>query len=167
MMSYPPLRVKKLFPDAQLPVRGSVYASGMDVFAYKFDRIYTRHGVLQGLPVEEMTQYILQVHDRILISTGLSVAIDPGYEIQVRPRSGNALKKGLTVLNTPGTIDADYRGTVGIILINLGHEHQVIDLGERIAQLVVAPVCLSEVIEVTDLDETTRGTGGFGSTGTV
>ena len=102
---------------------------------------------------------------RRLIPTGLYIALPPGYEAQVRPRSGLALKRGLTVLNAPGTIDADYRGEVGVLLINLSQEQQTISDGERVAQLVVAPVVQTVWQEVNDLDETTRGAGGFGHTG--
>jgi len=100
-----------------------------------------------------------------LIPTGLSMAIPQGYEVQIRPRSGLAAKHGVTVLNTPGTIDADYRGEVKIILINLGSEDFVISRGERIAQAVVAEVPRVEYIEVDELDSTDRGEGGFGHTG--
>lgn len=102
---------------------------------------------------------------RRLIPTGLYIALPPGYEAQVRPRSGLALKRGLTVLNAPGTIDADYRGEVGVLLINLSQEQQTISDGERVAQLVIAPVVQAAWQEVNDLDETARGTGGFGHTG--
>ena len=103
--------------------------------------------------------------ERGLISTGLYMALPPGYEAQVRPRSGLALKRGLTVLNAPGTIDADYRGEVGVILINLSQEPQTISDGERVAQLIIAPVSQITWKEASDLDETDRGAGGFGHTG--
>lgn len=103
--------------------------------------------------------------ERGLISTGLYMALPPGYEAQVRPRSGLALKRGLTVLNAPGTIDADYRGEVGVILINLSQEPQTISDGERVAQMVIAPVSQIAWKETSDLDETDRGAGGFGHTG--
>ena len=102
---------------------------------------------------------------RGLVPTGLRVAVPDGFEIQVRPRSGLALKKGLTVANAPGTIDSDYRGPVGVILVNLGQEPVTIGHGERIAQLVVAPVVQARFHLVERLDETQRGAGGFGSTG--
>jgi len=107
----------------------------------------------------------LQPGARALVPTGLKMALDHGYEAQVRPRSGLALKHGITCLNSPGTIDADYRGEVGVILINHGHEPFVIRRGERIAQMVIAAVAQATVAEVTSLDDTVRGTGGFGSTG--
>ena len=102
---------------------------------------------------------------RAMIPTGLFFAIPEGYEVQVRPRSGLAAKNGVTVLNTPGTIDSDYRGEVKVILINLGYEDFVVKNGERIAQIVVAPVTIGSFEQVTALDETERGAGGFGSTG--
>ena len=102
---------------------------------------------------------------RAMVPTGLSFAIPLGYEVQIRPRSGLAAKHGLTCLNTPGTIDSDYRGEVKVILINLGDTDFVIERGERIAQMVLAPVTRAAWEEVVILDETSRGTGGFGSTG--
>jgi dUTP pyrophosphatase len=107
----------------------------------------------------------LQPGARALVPTGLKMALEPGWEAQVRPRSGLALKHGVTCLNTPGTIDSDYRGEVGVILVNLGQEPFVIRRGERIAQMVIAPVAQVTVKEVETLDETERGAGGFGSTG--
>ena len=108
----------------------------------------------------------LQPGERTLIPTGLSLALPDGYEAQVRPRSGLALKHGITVLNSPGTVDADYRGDVGVILINLGHEPFEIAPGDRIAQLVVAAYAQVEWSLVETLPETERGSGGFGHTGT-
>ena len=102
---------------------------------------------------------------RAMAPTGLTMAVPEGYEAQVRPRSGLAAKAGITCLNTPGTIDSDYRGEVKVILINLGAEDFTIRRGDRIAQLVIAPVVQAEWHEVADLDETSRGAGGFGSTG--
>ena len=107
----------------------------------------------------------LQPGQRALVPTGLKIALEPGYEAQVRPRSGLALKHGLTCLNAPGTIDSDYRGEVGVILINHGQEPFVIRRGERIAQMVIARHEQAEMFEVAALDETARGAGGFGSTG--
>ncbi|SHI93642.1 dUTP diphosphatase [Aquimarina spongiae] len=103
--------------------------------------------------------------DRAIIKTGLFIELPVGYEAQVRPRSGLAAKKGITVLNAPGTIDADYRGEIGVILVNLSHSNFTIENGERIAQLVIAKHERAEWIEVTELSETSRGEGGFGSTG--
>ena len=108
---------------------------------------------------------ILKTLERALIKTGLFLEIPEGYECQVRPRSGLAFKKGITVLNSPGTIDADYRGEVGVILVNLSSEPYTVEHGERIAQLVFAKVKQAKWIEVEKLSETERGVGGFGSTG--
>jgi len=119
--------------------------------------------VLAALPENEAV--ILKPLERHLIPTGLIVSIPPGYEIQVRPRSGLAIQQGLTALNTPGTIDSDYRGEIRIILINLGHENAVIKRGMRIAQLVLAPVRKIQWVEAQELDVTNRDSGGFGSTG--
>ncbi len=103
--------------------------------------------------------------ERKLIPTGLRIALPEGYEAQVRPRSGLALKKGITVLNTPGTVDADYRGEVGVILINLSQEDFVVEDGERIAQMIIARHEQAELVEVSVLSETERGAGGFGHSG--
>ena len=108
---------------------------------------------------------ILKPLERKLIPTGLHIALPAGFEAQVRPRSGLALKKGSTVLNTPGTIDADYRGEIGVVLINLSQEEFVVNDGERIAQMVIARHEKAEFIEVEVLDETERGEGGYGHTG--
>lgn len=103
--------------------------------------------------------------ERVLVPTGVHIALPVGYEAQVRPRSGLAIKKGITVLNTPGTIDADYRGEIKVILVNLSNKAWTCNDGERIAQLVVAPHETVDLIEVDTLDDTGRGTGGFGHTG--
>lgn len=103
--------------------------------------------------------------DRAVVKTGLFLELPLGFEAQVRPRSGLAAKKGITVLNAPGTIDADYRGEVGVILVNLSNENFTVENGERIAQLIIARHERAEWIEVTELSDTVRGTGGFGSTG--
>jgi len=108
---------------------------------------------------------LLDPGGRTLIPTGLYIEIPAGYEAQVRPRSGLALNRGLTVLNAPGTIDADYRGELGVILVNLSQEVQIVEPGERIAQLLFAPVTRGQLVEVDILNETERGRGGFGSTG--
>jgi dUTP pyrophosphatase len=130
-----------------LPEYGTALSAGMDV----------RANLSEGL--------ILQPMERKLIPTGLILEIPAGYECQVRPRSGLALKKGLTVLNSPGTIDADYRGEVGVILINLSNEAVTIEPSERIAQLIFSPVIQVFLNETKELSETDRGSGGFGSTG--
>ena len=104
--------------------------------------------------------------EKALVSTGFSLSIPIGYEVQIRPRSGLAAKNNITVLNTPGTIDADYRGEIKVILINLGNEKFIIENGDRIAQMVVCPVIQAELEATTELHNTERGSGGFGSTGT-
>lgn len=111
------------------------------------------------------TPVVLRPLERVLVPTGLFMALPEGYEAQVRPRSGLALKRGITVLNTPGTIDADYRGEIGVILVNLSQEDFVVNDGERIAQLVVARYEQASLVAVEALDETVRGEGGFGHSG--
>ncbi|MEO6224964.1 MAG: dUTP diphosphatase [Sphingomicrobium sp.] len=118
-----------------------------------------------GLDVVAAEDLILAPGQRHAVATGFAIAIPPGYEVQVRPRSGLALKHGITCLNTPGTIDEDYRGEVKVILANLGGEPFAVKRGERIAQLVPAPVLKAGFREVDELSETGRGAGGFGSTG--
>lgn len=110
-------------------------------------------------------EVVLEPGDRALIPTGLSIGLPTGFEAQVRPRSGLALKHGVTVLNSPGTIDADYRGEVGVILINLGREPFTVHRGERVAQMVIAPVARAALAETASLAASERGSGGFGSTG--
>ena len=118
-----------------------------------------------GMDVVAAEDSVLPPGGRAAIATGFALAIPPGYEVQVRPRSGLALKHGITCLNTPGTIDSDYRGEVKVILANLGQEPFAISRGDRIAQLVPAPVQRALLDEVDALDDTSRGSGGFGSTG--
>tara|TARA_R110002020_G_scaffold399971_1_gene609829 strand:- start:62313 stop:62768 length:456 start_codon:yes stop_codon:yes gene_type:complete len=137
------------FEGLNLPAYETAGSAGMDV----------RAAVPEGEPM------VLAPGARAMVPTGLSVAIPEGYEIQVRPRSGLAAKHGLTCLNTPGTIDSDYRGEIKVILINLGAEPFTIARGERIAQLVLAPVTQLAWAETDSLDATSRGAGGFGSTG--
>jgi dUTP pyrophosphatase len=115
--------------------------------------------------VPEAAALTLQPGARALVPTGLTIGLPLGYEAQVRPRSGLALKHGVTCLNSPGTIDSDYRGEIGVILINHGQEPFLIKRGERIAQMIISPVVQSSWTEVETLDETARGAGGFGSTG--
>ncbi len=115
--------------------------------------------------VPEDAPITLEPGARVLVPTGLKIALEQGWEAQIRPRSGLALKHGISAPNTPGTIDSDYRGEVGVILINLGQEPFVIKRGERIAQMVIAAVAQAVVAEVDTLDDTARGAGGFGSTG--
>ncbi|MBP3192651.1 dUTP diphosphatase [Natronogracilivirga saccharolytica] len=107
----------------------------------------------------------LKPGQRALVPTGFQMALPPGYEAQIRPRSGLALRHGITMLNTPGTIDADYRGEVSVLVVNLGQEPYEISRGDRIAQMVIAPVTRAEIVEAGELPETVRGEGGFGSTG--
>jgi len=118
-----------------------------------------------GMDVVSAEEVTIAPGARHAVATGLALAIPQGYEIQVRPRSGLALKHGITVPNTPGTIDSDYRGELKVILINLGHEPFAIARGDRVAQLVLAPVVQAAWDEVAELDATARGEGGFGSTG--
>ena len=122
-------------------------------------------GGAAGMDVLSAEDVVLAPGARRAVATGFAVAIPEGYEIQVRPRSGLALKHGISLPNTPGTIDSDYRGELKVILINLGAEDFAIARGDRIAQLVLAPVTLAAWLEVDDLDDTVRGAGGFGSTG--
>lgn len=137
------------FEGLALPAYETADAAGMDLRA----------------AVEDSAPVTLAPGHRAMIPTGLTIALPPGHEAQVRPRSGLSAKHGITCLNSPGTIDADYRGEVKVILINLGQEPFVIKRGERIAQMVIAPVTRAELVQVETLDETTRGAGGFGSTG--
>ncbi|MEO1046042.1 MAG: dUTP diphosphatase [Pseudomonadota bacterium] len=119
-----------------------------------------------GMDVRAAQDVIIPPGSTALVPTGFAIAVPDGYEVQVRPRSGLALKHGISVPNTPGTIDSDYRGELGIILINLGRVDFLVDRGERVAQIVAAPVQRARMVEVDELDETERGAGGFGSTGT-
>lgn len=118
-----------------------------------------------GLDVVAAEDVALAPGERRAVATGFAIAIPTGFEVQVRPRSGLALRDGITCLNTPGTIDADYRGEVKVILVNLGQARVALARGERIAQLVPAPVLAATIAEVETLDDTARGAGGFGSTG--
>ncbi|MGH7564908.1 MAG: dUTP diphosphatase [Gemmatimonadota bacterium] len=118
-----------------------------------------------GLDLRSAASHVLEPGERTLAGTGFAIALPPSCEGQIRPRSGLAARHGVTVLNAPGTVDADYRGEVKVLLINLGSEPAEIAAGDRIAQLVVAPVSRPELVEVETLPETARGAGGFGSTG--
>ena len=142
--------VKRLPHNADLPLPAyeSAAAAGMD------------------LPAAVEQELTLAPGERALVPTGLAIALPDGYEAQVRPRSGLAARNGITVLNTPGTVDADYRGEVKVILANLGNEDFTIERGMRIAQMVIAPVAQAVLQEADSLPETARGEGGFGSTGT-
>jgi len=141
------VQVRKISRDAILPRYMTALAAGVDLHALLTDEITLAPG------------------ERTLVPTGLALAIPVGFEGQVRPRSGLALKKGLTLVNSPGTIDADYRGEVGIIIINHGQEVVTIAPGERIAQLIIAPVIRARFVEVDELEPTLRNAGGFGHTG--
>ena len=134
-----------LEPDASLPAYQTTHAAGLDLRC--------------------ATDFSLQPMERKLIPTGVRMAIPHGYEGQVRPRSGLALKHGISMVNTPGTVDSDYRGEIQVLLINLGHDAVTFQKGERIAQMVISPVIQAELEVVNSLEETDRGEGGFGSTG--
>jgi len=131
-----------------LPAYETEQAAGMDLRAFLTESV------------------VLQPLERALIPTGMFIALEPGTEAQIRPRSGLAFKQGVTVLNSPGTIDADYRGEVKVLLINLSNSPITIQTGDRIAQMVIAPYIRGQFEEVSSLDDTQRGAGGFGSTGT-
>ncbi|MEK9544453.1 MAG: dUTP diphosphatase [Pelagibacteraceae bacterium] len=139
--------IKKLSKTAIIPKYETQGASGVDISANIN---------------EDLT---LATNESILVPTGIAVSIPQGFEIQIRPRSGLAAKKGISVLNTPGTIDADYRGEIKVILINHGNEPFIIRNGDRIAQMVVCPIVQAKFEQVDELSDTERGSGGFGSTG--
>ena len=139
--------IKKLDPSVKLPNYKTNGASGMDLVAF----------IKQSVIVKPKASY--------LIPTGLSVAFSENYEIQIRPRSGLAAKNNISVLNTPGTIDSDYRGEIKIIIYNHGDKEFIINNGDRVAQMILSPVIKMELEEVSNLPETTRGEKGFGSTG--
>ena len=145
-------------PEIPIKLKRLPHGEGLPVPAYA-----TEHAA--GMDVVAAEAVTLRPGERHAVATGYAIAIPEGYEVQVRPRSGLALKHGITCLNTPGTIDADYRGEVKVILANLGAETVTLARGERIAQLVPAPVQRATFVEVDELDETARGEGGFGSTG--
>lgn len=131
----------------------------------KLPHYATSHSAGMDLMAAIDQDIILKVNQRVLVPTGISIALPDGYEAQIRPRSGLAFKNGITVLNTPGTIDADYRGEIGVVLINLGDKDFTVSREMRIAQMIIAPYIQAKFNEVEDLDSTTRGKGGFGSTG--
>ena len=145
-------------PEIDIALKRLAHGEGLPLPAYA-----TEHAA--GLDVVAAEDLVLAPGGRQAVATGFAIAIPEGYEVQVRPRSGLALKHGVTCLNTPGTIDSDYRGEVKVILANLGAEPFEVRRGERIAQLVPAPVQRAVFREVDDLDSTGRGAGGFGSTG--
>ena len=139
--------IKKLYPDGKLPAYKTNGASGMDLMAF----------IKEPVSVKPKTSNV--------IPTGLSVAFSEDYEIQIRPRSGLAAKNNISVLNTPGTVDSDYRGEIKVIIYNHGSENFIINNGDRIAQMILTPVIKMELEETNNLPETIRGEGGFGSTG--
>lgn len=145
-------------PDITIQMKRLPHGEGLPLPAYASDGA-------AGMDVVTAEDFTLAPGDRMAVPSGFAIAIPEGFEVQVRPRSGLAFKHGVTCLNTPGTIDSDYRGEVKIILANLGSEPFSAMRGERIAQLVPAPVQRAVLSEVEELDETVRGTGGFGSTG--
>lgn len=148
-MQNPIVQIKRLenCDDLPLPAYMTPLSAGMDLYA-------DVDGLIEITPGE-----------RKLISTGISIALDAGYEAQIRPRSGLAIKHGISLVNTPGTIDADYRGPIKVIIINHGQESFQVKRGERIAQMVISPVCQVQWKEVSDLPQTLRNEGGFGHTG--
>ena len=147
-----------------LPSRSNPTDSGLDLRAFRFEKIYAGDSPFKiDSSIDEIS---LQPGYRALINTGIKATVGPGYEIQIRPRSGLAIKQGLTVLNSPGTVDCDFRGDLCVILINTSKTPQKIKKYDRIAQMVVCPVVLCDVDVVDSLPETARGDGGFGSTGT-
>ncbi len=142
-----PVRIKRLSPQAVLPEYHSAQAAGMDLHAALQDAVTVEVGEIAKIPC------------------GFAMSLPDGYEAQIRPRSGLATRHGLSIPNAPGTVDSDYRGPVVVALINLGRKSFVVEPKMRIAQMIVAPVVRAAVEEVDDLDDTARGTGGFGSTG--
>ena len=142
------IQIKKLSNKVLTPKYETSGSSGMDIAAYIGQDI------------------IINPSEKALVPTGFSLSVPRGYEVQIRPRSGLAIKKGITVLNTPGTIDSDYRGQIKVILINLSKDEFTVKDGDRIAQMVVCPIEQIIMEEVKELSETDRGIGGFGSTGT-
>jgi dUTP pyrophosphatase len=155
MIDRPFLRVKLLSPRAVLPHYQSEHAAGLDLAAC----------LPAATDGKDAPGIRIQPGEIVVIPTGLAIAIPPGHEAQVRPRSGLASKHGVTLPNAPGTIDADYRGEIKVPLINLGREDFVIEHGMRVAQMIIAPVSHARVQQVGELDGTERGAGGFGSTG--
>lgn len=141
------LLIKRFSKNVTNPKYETLGSSGMDIAAYIKSNLEINPG------------------ERAIVPSGFSLSIPKGFEIQIRPRSGLAAKSGISVLNTPGTIDADYRGEIKVILINLGKEKFIVENGLRIAQMVLCPVVQAEIKEVKDLTKTDRGSGGFGSTG--
>tara|TARA_B100001029_G_C15052247_1_gene451660 strand:- start:1467 stop:1907 length:441 start_codon:yes stop_codon:yes gene_type:complete len=142
------IQIKRVSKKVLIPKYETLGSSGMDIAAHIEKNI------------------IIEPGDKALVPTGFKLSIPKGYEVQIRPRSGLAAKKNISVLNTPGTIDSDYRGEIKVILVNFGKEKFIVENGSRIAQMVVCPIVQATLQEVKDLEETKRGSGGFGSTGT-
>jgi dUTP pyrophosphatase len=149
-------------PSSPVPVEVQVLPHAADL---PLPRYETEHAAGMDLRAAVDQPLVLQPGERAGIPTGLRIALPPGYEAQVRPRSGLAARHGITMVNTPGTIDADYRGEVTVLLVNLGQEPFTVSRGDRIAQMVVAPVSRVQWEQVDELGETARGEGGFGHTG--
>jgi dUTP pyrophosphatase len=167
----PVIRYQKLHADVQLPRKESAGAAGRDVRAYLLEtkvKFWFDDRVTERGPDTSVDPPFIRIlpGQRTIIPTGFRMAVPPGYEMQVRPRSGTSFKKGMLILNAPGTIDSDYRGEVGIVVTNNSAVSLYIEHGERIAQMVLAKVPELPEIEVESLDDTERGEGGFGSTGT-
>ena len=155
-----PSTPKKLPPDVPVRVKRLAHGEGLELPAYAT-------AGAAGMDVVSAEAVTIAPGARHAVATGLALAIPPGFEVQVRPRSGLALKHGITVPNTPGTIDSDYRGELKVILINLGSAPFEVQRGDRVAQLVLAPVTRAAWVAVEELDQSARGKGGFGSTGGV
>ena len=149
-------------PSPQIKIMQLAHAAGLPLPAYETEEAA---GMDLRAAVPEDAPLVLKPGARTMVPTGLCIALPKGFEAQVRPRSGLAAKHGITCLNSPGTVDSDYRGELKVVLINLGEEAFTIRRGERIAQMVIAPVVQADWQPVASLDETARGTGGFGSTG--
>lgn len=161
--SSPVLKVKLNYEDSTPPTKAYPTDSGFDVYVHSFKKLILKDDKVVDQFDNDVI--LLMSGDRVLIDTGISATVEPGYEIQVRPKSGLALKNGLTVLNTPGTVDESFRDSIGVIVINLSSCNQIIKKGMKIAQIVPTPVLLCEMKVVENLNETERGKNGYGSTG--
>jgi len=174
----PTLKIKRVDKNVKMPVRKTSASSGVDVYGWKFLMHYKKHTVvhtwsdrlgfqIQKEDISNNDESIIDIEpgERVLIDTGIIATVGPGHEIQVRPRSGISLEKGLLLINTPATIDEDYRGTIKIMFANYTIEKVSINLDVRLAQLVVCPVVISDIVEVDSFDATSRGNSGIGSTG--
>lgn len=173
-MSDNKLLIQKLETSVKLPERAHSTDSGFDLYAHSINRVYVHGGgngevMLTGDTLKRRvvgSELTLSYLERALIGTGIKATVGPGYEIQIRPRSGLAVKEGITVLNTPGTIDEGYRDEIGVIIVNLSRADKVIRRGDRIAQMVVTPIILPEIEVVESLPKPySDRDGGFGSTG--